>query len=78
MLITIWLIFLLIIITAFHLYLKKITGKTVDGGTKDVEVMVPLKYLRYFWQTLEMLLTNFEFNLIFISFYYSQFNIRNI
>ena len=25
---------------------KKITGKAVDGGTKDVEVMVPLKYLR--------------------------------
>ena len=57
---------------------KKITGKTVDGGTKDVEVMVPLKYLRQFWQTLEMPLTKFEFNLIFISFYYSQFNIRNI
>ena len=23
---------------------QKITGKTTDGGTKDVEIMVPLKY----------------------------------
>ena len=32
----------------------KITGKTEDGGTKDVEIMVPLKYLSNFWRTLEM------------------------
>ena len=30
---------------------KKITGKTAEGGTKDVEIMVPLKY---FWKTLEI------------------------
>ena len=43
----------------------KITGNTpVDGNTKDVEIMVPLKYLSNFWRTLEMLLINCEFNLI--------------
>ena len=35
---------------AFRLYLaKKITGKTVDGCTKDVEIMVSLKCLSNFW-----------------------------
>ena len=30
----------------------KITGNTPpDGNTKDVEIMVPLKYLSNFWQT---------------------------
>ena len=34
----------------------KITGKTPnDGNTKDVEIIVPLKYLSSFWRTLEML-----------------------
>ena len=43
----------------------KITGNTpADGNTKDVEIMVPLKYLSNFWRTLEMLLINCEFNLI--------------
>ena len=43
----------------------KITGKTPAGGNeKDVEIMVLLKYLSYFWRTLEMLLINFEVNLI--------------
>ena len=27
---------------------QKITGKTGNGGTKDVEIMVPLKYLSNF------------------------------
>ena len=40
----------------------KITGKT--GGTKDVEIMVPLKHLSNFWRTLEMPLINCEVNLI--------------
>ena len=30
----------------------KITGKTGNGGIKDVEIMVPLKYLSNFWRTL--------------------------
>ena len=34
----------------------KITGKTPEeGNTKDVEIVVPSKYLRNFWRTLEML-----------------------
>ena len=42
----------------------KITGRTGNGGTKDVEIIVPLKYLSNFWRTLEMPLTNCEVNLI--------------
>ena len=42
----------------------KFTGQTDDGGTKDVEIMVPLKYLSNFWRTLEMLLINCEVNFI--------------
>ena len=42
----------------------KITGQTGDDGTKDVEIMVPLKCLSNFWRTLEMPLTNCEVNLI--------------
>ena len=37
----------------------KITGKTpVAGNTKDVQIIVPLKYLKNFWRTLEMHLIN--------------------
>ena len=43
----------------------KITGNTpADGNTKDVEIIVPLKYLSNFWRTLEMPLINCEVNLI--------------
>ena len=43
----------------------KITGKTPNNGnTKDVEIIVPLKYLSNFWRTLEMPLSNCEVNLI--------------
>ena len=43
----------------------KITGKTPDdGNTKDVEIIVPLKYLSNFWRTTEMPLINCEVNLI--------------
>ena len=43
----------------------KITGKNPDdGNTKDVEIVIPLKYLSNFWTTLEMLLINCEVNLI--------------
>ena len=43
----------------------KITGKTpAAGNTKDVEIIVPLKYLSNFWKTLEMLLINCEVNLV--------------
>ena len=43
----------------------KITGSTPAGGnTKDVEIIVLLKYLSNFWRALEMPLINCEINLI--------------
>ena len=43
----------------------KITGNTpAAGNTKDLEIIVPLKYLSNFWRTLEMPLINCEVNLI--------------
>ena len=43
----------------------KITGKTPDDDNeKDVEIMVPLKYLSNLWRTLKMPLINGEVNLI--------------
>ena len=33
----------------------KMTGQTGNNGTKNVEIMVPLKYLSNFWRTLEIL-----------------------
>ena len=42
----------------------KITGQTGNDGTKDVEIIVSLKYLSNFWRTLEMPLINCEVNLI--------------
>ena len=40
------------------------TGRTGDDGTKDVEIMVPLKCLSNFWRTLEIPLISLEINLI--------------
>ena len=43
----------------------QITGSTsAMGNTKDVKIIVPLKYLSNFWRTPEMLLINCEVNLI--------------
>ena len=42
----------------------KITGQTGNDGTKDVEIMVPLKYLSNFWRNLELPLINCDVNLI--------------
>ena len=43
----------------------KITGKApAAGNEKDVEKMVPLKYLSNFWRRLGMPLINCEVNLI--------------
>ena len=41
----------------------KITGQTGDNGTKNVEIMVPLKYLSNIWRTLKIILMNGEINL---------------
>ena len=44
----------------------KITGNTpANGNKKDIEIIVPLKYLSNFWRTLEMPLINCEVILIF-------------
>ena len=43
----------------------KITGNTsADSNTKDVKIIGPLKYLRTFWRTLEVLLINCEAKVI--------------
>ena len=42
----------------------KINGQTGDDETKNVEIMVPLKYLSNFWRTLELPLIKCETNLI--------------
>ena len=43
----------------------KMTDQTEgDDGTKNVEIMVPLKYLSNYWRTLEMTLINCDINLI--------------
>ena len=44
--------------SASFTFKQKITGQTGNAGTKDVEIMVPLKYLSNFWRTLEMPLIN--------------------
>ena len=41
---------------------EKMTGQTGNNGTKDVETMVPLKYLSNFWKTLEKSLINCKIN----------------
>ena len=56
--------FILVNTTDSFKFKAKITGQTEDDGTKDVEIMVPLKYLSNFWRTLEMPLINCEVNLI--------------
>ena len=43
---------------------QKITGVTGDDFTKNVETMVPSKYLSNLWRTREMPLINCEINLI--------------
>ena len=46
-------------------YKTSITGKLkVNNTEKEVEVVVSLKNLRYFWRTLEISLINCEINLI--------------
>ena len=43
---------------------QKITAQTGNDGTKDVEIMVPLRYLSSFQRAPEMPLTNCKINLI--------------
>ena len=50
--------------SASFIFKEKLVGKTVADGAKDVEIMVPLKYLSNFWRTLGMLLINCEISFI--------------
>ena len=54
-------------LTSSFNFKAKITGQTGNDGTKNVEIMVPLKYLSNFWRALEMPLINCEVNLILSS-----------
>ena len=49
---------------SFKSKVKITADTTADGNTRDVKIIVPLKYLSNFWRTLEIPLINFEFNLI--------------
>ena len=60
------LLVLSIILSASFKFKEKITGVTGDNYTKNVEIMVPVKYLSNFWRTLEIPLINCEINLILI------------
>ena len=42
----------------------KMAGQTGHDGTRNVEIMVPLKYMSNFWRTLEMPLINCRINLV--------------
>ena len=43
---------------------KTPTNDSIDNNTKEIEIVVPLKYLSNFWRTLDMPLINCEINLI--------------
>ena len=56
----------LMILIVLHLNTnKKKTDPTGNNGTKDVQIMVTLKHLIYFWRTLEMPLISCEINIFF-------------
>ena len=43
----------------------RIKGRaSTAGNTKDIKIAVPLKYLSYFWRTLEMPVINWEISLL--------------
>ena len=42
---------------------EKITDQTSENGTKNIEIMTPLKYVSNFWRTFEIPLINCEINL---------------
>ena len=44
-------------------FIQEITAQTRNDGTKDIEIMVPLKYISNFWKTFEMTLINCEISL---------------
>ena len=59
------LLMFLMILIVLHLNLKKITGQTENNGSKEVQIMAPLKYLSNFCKIREMPLINCEINIFF-------------
>ena len=53
-----------ILLNSMGLILLIHTGQTGDNGTKEVEIIVPLKYLSNFWRNLKIPLIYCEINLI--------------
>ena len=49
--------------SALFRFKQQITGQTGNSGTKDVQIMVPLKYLNNSWRTIEMPLINCKISL---------------
>ena len=43
---------------------QKITSKAENNGTKNLDIMIPLKYLSNFRRSFEILLVNYKNNLI--------------
>ena len=46
-----------------RLNVTRIAGQTGNDGPKNVEIIVPVKYLSNFWKAFEMHLINCEINL---------------
>ena len=57
--------------TSFN-YKQEITDQTGNNGKKDVQIMVPLKYLSIFWRPFEIPLINCEINIFF------QLGLKNV
>ena len=48
----------------FFKYKHKITSQAEKNGTKDVKIMLPLKYISNFWRALEISLISSKINLL--------------
>ena len=48
------------------IWIKITVNIPAGGNAKDVEIVIPLKYLSKFWRSLEMSLINCEINLILL------------
>ena len=64
-------------VTDSFTFKEKIECQIGNDGTKDVEIMVPLKYLNNFWRTPEMHLINCEINLILTNCVIASTNVAN-
>ena len=53
----------MLLLVCWRQKINKITSKNGNNGTKNVEIARALRYLTYFWRTLEMLLINCDINL---------------